>query len=535
MLALVVLWLGFFLPGCVNSHETQAVVITATQVANQSEGLSAEETPPSQSLPTQFVPTRDLPEQVETVEQSAALLPQAIPDLDLLGTATHYTIDLQVDYDAKGFEGQAQVNYTNTEDVTLDRLYFRLLPNGQKSYGDGSLQVNSVAVNNQPVQPRLSLSDTVLEVPLSEPLAVGDPLQIDLEFAGTVPVDFGEGDVSTGYGIYNYSQGVLSLSGWYPILAVYDQNGWNLDPVSMIGDSVYSDIAFYTVDVVADSDLRLATTGVEIQQQESGDDMRWRYASGPVRDFYLIMSPDYQIASRVVEGVKVNSYYLPEHPEGGQAALEVTSRSLQIFNQYFGEYPYIEMDVVEAPMQNALGVEYPGVFLIASDLYDDPAQDSFIVATAHEVAHQWWYSVVGNDVFDEPWLDESLATYSSSLYYQDAISQSAYRGFINYWQNRLSELRQDGLDDQVTRRLEYFEALDIPRVYGTVVYTKGALFLEALRKEIGDEAFFGALQSYYQKHKYQIAEADYLLAEFEASADRQLDEFYQEWLYTAEE
>ena len=186
-------------------------------------------------------------------------------------------------------------------------------------------------------------------------------------------------------------------------------------------------------------------------------------------------------------------------------------------------------------MRYALGVEYPGIFLVASDLYSDPDQDSFIVATAHEAAHQWWYSVVGNDVFDEPWLDESMATYSSSLYYQDALGQAAYRGFINYWQDRLSDLRQDSLDDQVTQSLGYFEALDTPHVYGTVVYTKGALFLEALREEIGDEAFFTALQNYYQKYKYQIATTDDLLAEFETSADRELDEFYQEWLYTAEE
>ena len=217
------------------------------------------------------------------------MLPQAVPDLDALSTATRYTIDLQVDLDAAAFEGQAQVDITNTEAGALDRLYFRLLPNGQKSYGEGSLQVKSVAVNGQPAQPRLSLSDTILELPLPEPLAIGDNLRIDLDFAGKVPVDFGGGDSESGYGIYNYSQGVLSLSGWYPILAVYDQDGWNLDPVSLIGDSVYSDTSFYTVDVTTGKELRLAATGEEIEQQELDGNLRRRYASGPVRDFFLII------------------------------------------------------------------------------------------------------------------------------------------------------------------------------------------------------------------------------------------------------
>lgn len=533
--ALVILWIVSFLPGCVLPRSAQPVTTEPPAVAGTVEPTPAQQKTPTQPLPSQAPPDMAVTEPAELPEQSAAMLPQAIPDLDALSTATRYTIDLQVDFAAASFEGQAQVDFTNTEDVPLDQLYFRLLPNGQKSYGEGSLKVKSVAVNGQPVQPRLSLSDTVLELPLPEPLAIGDNLRIDLDFAGKVPVEFGGEDESGGYGIYNYSQGVLALSGWYPILAVYDQDGWNLDPVSVIGDSVYSDTSFYTVDITADHRLLLAATGEETAQEETGGETRRRYVSGPVRDFFLIMSPDFQVVSQEVDGVEVNSYYLPEHPQGGEAALEVTSQSLQIFNRYFGEYPFAEIDVVEAPMRYALGVEYPGIFLVASDLYADPAQDNFLVATAHEVAHQWWYSVVGNDVFDEPWLDESMATYSSSLYYQDAISLQAHQGFINYWKNRLSDLRQDSLDDKVTQSLGYFEALDTPRVYGTVVYTKGALFFDALRDEIGDEAFFGALQNYYQKYKYQIAEAEDLLAEFEASAGQELDDLYQEWLFTAEE
>jgi hypothetical protein len=255
--------------------------------------------------------------------------------------------------------------------------------------------------------------------------------------------------------------------------------------------------------------------------------MRRRYVSGPVRDFFLIMSPDFQVVSQDVDGVEVNSYYLPEHPHGGEAALEIDSQSLQIFNQRFWRIPLCTKWMSSkrrCVMLWALNIRASSWWLLIYMLI--LPRIHFLVATAHEVAHQWWYSVVGNDVFDEPWLDESLATYSSSLYYQDAISQAAYRGFINYWKNRLSDLRQDGLDDQVTQSLDYFEALDTPRVYGTVVYTKGALFFDALREEIGDEAFFGALQNYYQKYKYQIAETEDLLAEFEASAGRQLDELY---------
>ncbi len=91
--------------------------------------------------------------------------------------------------------------------------------------------------------------------------------------------------------------------------------------------------------------------------------------------------------------------------------------ALEIYNQQFGAYPYKELDVVEGPMRNALGVEYPGIVMIGASLYKAPEKPDFEITVAHEVAHQWWYNVVGNDVFDEPWLDEALATYSSDVYY----------------------------------------------------------------------------------------------------------------------
>jgi aminopeptidase N len=225
---------------------------------------------------------------------------------------------------------------------------------------------------------------------------------------------------------------------------------------------------------------------------------------------------------------------LPGHDTGGEAALSITADSLHVFNERYGAYPYTELDVVDAPMRNALGVEYPGIFLIASGLYEEPDQPSFAVATAHEVAHQWWYGVVGNDVFEEPWLDEALTTYSSSLYYQEVVGPGAYLGLVDYWQGRYDRLIQDGGDEPIAEDLSYFENATNPSSYGGVVYTKGALFFKALRDEIGDEAFFSALQGYYQEHKYQIARGDDLLDSFEEVTGKSLDGLFQDWLNSTE-
>jgi hypothetical protein len=467
-------------------------------------------------------------------DPALALLPTARQDLAALEGMPRYTLALDIDPSLSRFQGRARVEYTNQESVPLDRVYFRLLPNGGKSYGDGSLTVSDVQVDGEKASSKISMQDTVLEVDLPASLAPGQQAQIDLAFAGEVPLDFGSG--TAGYGIYNLDRDkeFLSLSGWYPILAVYDEQGWNLDPVSEIGDSVYSDTAQYTVQVCAPPDLVVASTGSQVAEQASGSKACIQLESGPTRDFYLAASPNFQLESRQVDGVTIHSYSLPGHEQAARQALGVAEDSLHIYNEKFGSYPFAELDMVDAPMRNALGVEYPGIILIGNTLFDEPEEPGFPVTIAHEVAHQWWYSVVGNDVFDAPWLDEGLTTYSSSLYFEFGPSPEFARGLVDYWQQRFERLKSEGKDDRIAQDLAHFESLGDPGVYSGVVYTKAALFFQALRQEIGDRAFFEALQQYYLARKYGIAAPADLLAAFEQAAGRKLDAFYEQWLYAPE-
>lgn len=493
--------------------------------------------PPTLALPATLPAQEPSPasrpaELLSPGDPALALLPAARQDLSTLAQATRYILALDIDPSLRSFQGRAQVQYTNREDVPLQSLYFRLLPNGQKSYGDGSLAVSEVRVNGETALSKLSAQDTVLEIPLPASLLPGERVDLELVFAGQVPLDFGSGDA--GYGIYNLdlNQTVLSLSGWYPILAVYDRQGWNLDPVSEIGDSVYSDTALYSVRVCAPAGLVVASTGSQVDQYATDSNVCVRLESGPTRDFYLVASPNFRLDRQQVDGVMVNSYSLPGHEQASQLALNIARDSLHIFNQKFGAYPFTELDVVDAPMRNALGVEYPGIVLIGSTMYDQPGEPEFSVTIAHEVAHQWWYSVIGNDVFDSPWLDEGLTSYSSSLYYEFGPSPEFADHLIAYWQQRYEHLADEGKDDQITQSLAYFENLGNPSIYSGVVYTKSALFFHALRQEIGDKAFFDALQQYYQAGKYGIAEPADLLAAFETAAGRSLEAFYASWLYT---
>ncbi len=458
-------------------------------------------------------------------DPAAALRPLAQPALQALDTAPRYQIVFDLSPDGTAFHGRQTTQVINQEDTFLDRLYFRLLPNGGKSYGRGSLTVRTLALNGQTIRPAPAQDASVLEIPLPQPLAPGQLARLDFDFEGNVPQDF-----DGGYGVYNFTKNVLALANAYPILAVYDADGWNLDPVSNIGDSVYSDMAFYSVQVCAPSGWQVAATGAAVPDD---DPVCTHFESGPAREFFFTASPDFQVVEETIDDVTVRSVYLPGDETAGRKTLSIAAEALQVFSRRFGAYPYTELDVVEMPLRYALGVEYPGIVLIGADLYPQSGEPEYPLTIAHEAAHQWWYNVVGNDVFDAPWLDEGLTTYSSSLYFEDTAGPGRARGYLDFWSQRWENLRQAGQDQPVTASLAYFENLaDNGRAYSTVVYIKSALFFAALRQEIGDAAFFAGLKQYYQTYQFKIARPEDLQAAFEQAAGRPLDDFYQQWLYS---
>jgi hypothetical protein len=467
----------------------------------------------------------------EPADQSAALLPQMPP---IPANLTRYTIRLDIDYVVRAFKGFTRIDYTNTENVSLESLFFRLYPNLGQSYGDGRIIINPAFVNGQQAETRMSMHDSIVEVMLSTPLQPGAQVQVDFESTGTTPTDFGNGAIKTGYGIYNYSSDVLALANFYPILAVFDSGGWWLDPVYPFGDSVYSDAALYTVEVLADVGLTVASSGIGVSQQNVDGKLMHRYISGPARDFFVITSPNYQVTSQQVGGTTVNSYYLPEHSEGGAQALATAVRSLEIYSSTFGTYPYTEYDIVEAPLNKPSGVEYPGLGLIAARLYDDLAAPDFDSTVAHEVAHQWWYNIVGNDTLRDPWMDEALTTYSSIVYWEQVGGEAAKQQALAYYQDKYNQNTQKGWDAPVTEPMLYFQESDRIESYSPVVYAKGGLFYEDLRKTMGDAAFFKAMQFYYGSHWFSIATVEELLVAFQTATKVQLDDLYQTWLYSPE-
>jgi len=223
----------------------------------------------------------------------------------------------------------------------------------------------------------------------------------------------------------------------------------------------------------------------------------------------------YEVTRTQVGDTTVLGYAFPIHSAAGKRTLQVTAESLALFNQMFALYPRQTLSVVEADFLD--GMEFDGMYFLSNGFYNlfsgQPA-DYLTAIAAHETAHQWWYARVGNDQALEPWLDEALCTYSERLYFENASPDA----LDWWWTFRVNYYEPSGWVDGSIYNPEGY------RAYRDAVYLNGAVFMEELRKTIGDESFFDFIQDYAEQNTNKIATADDFFAILEEHTTKDLSE-----------
>lgn len=428
--------------------------------------------------------------------------------------ASVYHIDLTLSDDLTRLVGRQEVRYTNAETVPLEELYFRLFPN----IGEGSSQIRNLTIDGQAVTPNYELGDSAMRLPLQPALPPGAQIVIGMDFTVVVPTEPGGN-----YGTFALLDDVLALAHFYPMIPVYDDEGWNVEIAPKQGDVIYADSSFYLVRVSAPAEQVILTSGSEIGRESTDGRQIVTYAAGPVRDFYIVSSKRYQILTETVGETTLNIAAPPELAEENELARTYAVKSFISYTERFGAYPFTELDVAGTPTL-AGGVEYPGIVVVALAIYDR-SNSFFEAATTHEVAHQWFYSTVGNDQIDEPWLDEALTQYATMLYYGDAHGAEGYNGFRRSMEGRW--LRAEREDIPIGMPVAAYEG----SAYGAIVYGRGPLFFEALGQEIGRDVLAAFLRDYYETFKYDIATAESLKALAEQHCGCDLTPIFEEWVY----
>jgi hypothetical protein len=466
------------------------------------------------------VPWNEWPVYESALRPAAEIQPAGLlPISATLETMNQYHLDVSLPADLSRLDGQASISYTNRSTVTLNSVYLHLFPN---LWGDG-MTVSDVRVGGQAVPVSLESQASLLKISLPAPLAPRARLQLDMRFSDPIPAGQDMGN----YGEFALKDNVLALAGFYPTLVVYDDQGWHLERPSLQGDVLYADASLYDVSLTAPADLTVVATGETRERRDNADgSATWRLTGGPMRDFNIAASADYRKFSRQVGDIVVNSYAVKQDAQGGQDALGWAAAALNTYQTAFGPYPYRELDVVETPT-SAGGIEYPGMVVIAAGLYSDPKRRvNFEAATAHEVAHQYWYNVVGDDQLNNPWLDESMAQYSTGLYFGSQYGEASARAYVAQdFQGRWDRVKD--ISKPIGLPVDAYSGAE----YSGIVYGRGPLFLLALEEQIGKDKMSALLQRYYREYAWRIATPAGFQKLAEEVSGQDLNALFSAWVY----
>lgn len=452
----------------------------------------------------------------------SGLVASAQSVLDDLEGASVYHIEFTIEENLYQISGTEEIRYTNTENIELNEVQFRLFPN----ILGGEMSISDLTVDGLAITPEYQLANSLMVVRLPAPIEVEQSIVIKMNYEVTVPQT-----VDLNYGVLAYFDDVLALAHAYPVICVYDDEGWNAELPTQDGDVTYADAAFYLVRVRAPKGLTLVTSGSEIQRSEEGQTQVLTVVSGPARDFYLAASPKYKEVTQTFGDVTIRSYANKDSLKGAQFALEVASRAIDVFSKRYAPYPYTEFDIVATP-NLALGIEYPGMTAITTRIYDidseyrgSPASVYLESTVAHEVGHQWYYNLVGNDQLDDPWLDESLTQFITLQYYSDIYGKRGEDGYRAGLEARWSRVNNDKIP--VGMPVANYQGAE----YGAIVYGRGALFFLALRDLMGMEAYDAFLSKYASSLLWDIATPEYLQSLAEQTCTCDLDPLFNEWIY----
>ena len=410
-----------------------------------------------------------------TLEFTATPLPQ--PTAPSQTARTQYTLYALLDYYGHQLAVDQTIAYTNQTGTTLNEIVMAVEPNLRGGFTLEHILVNGVQLN-------YDLSGQRLTVYIPYALQPGDRLTLALRFRIDIPAKVKDHP-------YGYDVDQVNLTEWYPFIVPYIE-GWVLHDESYLGEHLVYDAADFDVNVkVTEGNIIFASSGVP-ESASSGSAGDWtRYRLNGARTFALSASDQFKVVDSTVGAVEIRSYYYPGYEDQGQAVLNAMFRSVGLFESLFGAYPYGSLSVVQADLND--GQEFDGLVFLATKFYNEyngSARSNLVTIGVHEIAHQWWFGLVGSDQALEPWLDEALCVYSEALFYRYIYPNS----LDWWWQFRVNYFGPSGYVDTSVYEAPTF------RAYVNASYLNGANFLEALNYRMGDDAFFTFLQDYASRH-----------------------------------
>jgi Peptidase family M1 domain len=390
-----------------------------------------------------------------------------------------YTAALSWNASAQVLSGTERISFANDSPRSLSSVWVRVWPNG---YGSCSKPWARVTVARGGHVAAQRVGCTALRVRLARAVPAGSSAAFTLRLRVAVPKKPDR---------FGRERGVAYLGNALPLLDVQGPSGVSLEPYTSIGDPFYSLVARWSVRLDLPRSLSAATTGSVTRSASLRGGRRRLFVTAPATRDFAIAIGRFSVDSAVTSGgVRLRYFRVPgESTSTSRAMLDVARAAVETYSSWYGPPGVNEIDLVPGPgTYNGFGsgMEYPGLVMIADDAE----------VVAHEIAHQWWYSLVGDDQWRSPWLDESFAEFSA---------------------RRLpaSVVPRDGLDCDpsnpvrpfgsalLTDSMRHWDAAG-SGPYFQEVYLGGTCALRSLEHDWGADAMTAFLRSYADAHRWGV-------------------------------
>ncbi len=494
----------------------------------------------------------------------------------------HYS--LSVSYAPQKFEiaGQETLAYWNLSPDTLSELYFHLYLN---AYRPGSHMARYDAshedwrVQDLPAKRRgseriesarilsgdslaVDTDDTIARVALPQTLAPGESVIVCLSFRSLIP-DIPERMGRSGKGVF--------AAQWYPKVCVYDRFGWHTE--QHLGSEFYGDFGAYDVRITLPATFLVAHTGTLVNPAEvlpdsirarlaaPGDSAvtiwdRTRFASptdsagrtaaamprtwaihaDSVHDFAWACEEKWIWRRARWNGIEVYTYHRGSDAKHWNDMASEGARMVEVMSRRFGPYPYPRFSFVEEPI-GAGGVEFPNIVWITPRRGTTARRLEYLFA--HELAHNWFYGMVGSNETGQAFLDEGLTSYAETaimetlygrtgnlthpqkprwLFPEDDSRRSAWRSYL--------EFQASGIEEPVVTHSDRFKN---PAAYYPSVYHKTNVGLWTLRSIAGEERFDDAMREYFASWRFHHPYAEDFFASMNHALGASYDWFWGEW------
>ncbi|MGI8808935.1 MAG: M1 family aminopeptidase [Acidimicrobiales bacterium] len=341
--------------------------------------------PPTQPAPSTTALTR------ATAPACPAIPNRAVPD----PARPKYTLRADVRPAEGTVDGQLRVIFT--PDMDTDRLVFRLWPNGPRSApAAAKLETGQVTIADRPVASTLD-DPTTLVVRSGGVFRAGQAVDVSMPWRLEVPGAANDRISRNG--------DAMRLGSFFPILPWEPGVGWATDaPVGGFAEASTAPTADFDLTVVLPEGFSVLASGTPDPARPG------HFTASATRDVAMSVGR-FETISAVAMAPQAVQVTVGLHrslvdSNGMPAYLDRVVASLEDFGRRFGPYPWPTFTFAITPQLGG-GIEYPGHVMQGPNT---------IAVASHEVGHQWFYGLVGNDQGRDPWLDEGLASWAEARF-----------------------------------------------------------------------------------------------------------------------